>query len=442
MHRQEVLHNYTQAHKLISSTKEIITICRADNSYPKWSDSFLLLCYSAADKTIDYLEECSTGNIVDLNELYSIRQFWEALHAFIKPVLDADSLKVPYPLIHFISKHIGELKSVDEAKIVIEIISELNYHHYSLTDLKKSFKWLLGIIGGPELEPGFGFLGLPFTQSKSLFMNCLLYHEIGHFIAEEACVFSSKIRKDVITIIEPSFKDHNEYINWAVNRIIVWMEELFADLVAAKLLGPAYSFAYMELNRLLPSEQIRTFNIDHPCDALRFREQYRALLKDKWNKNENDEPRERWDQLREISTINENEYLPPDVSDIQMLQVWKGLMRFLCEKKIIEQVHDLANESIEGRNNPRDLYRRDAKIVKQCLEHGIVPSVGKNYNDMPHPTSIINGAMFYWLSGMDKLYQVVTSFSENKIKDRDELEQRVEMWCIKAIEDWLIKRKS
>ena len=94
-------------------------------------------------------------------------------------------------------------------------------------------------INGPKLEQRLGFLGLPFSQSRTLFNNCLLYHEAGHFIAEETTVFFTVIRNYVDGELEPYFRDHEEYTSLAGDIILVWMEELFADLVAVKLLGPA-----------------------------------------------------------------------------------------------------------------------------------------------------------------------------------------------------------
>jgi len=272
-------------------------------------------------------------------------------------------------------------------------------------------------------------------------MNCLLYHEIGHFIAEEAGVFSTKIRKDTKGKLEPLFE---EYTEWAGNIILVWMEELFADLVAVKLLGPAYTLAYMELYRSvidLSSDQILEFDIDHPCAPLRFREQVKALKKDKWEQHIK---LEQWERLKGVSRSKESAYkssLILHINDPYMVKIWQGLIKFFCRPDIIKTVHDLADEFVEGRENPCEHFIKSAERIQECLEHGIVPSFAGKNGDMPHPTAIINGAMFFWLSGMDDLYQIVPSIHKEKVKDRVALEQRVEMWCMKAIEDWLIKRK-
>jgi len=107
-----VLHKCTSAHKLVSSLKENIATSKANNSYPKWSDEFLTFCEHTADATLDFIDKrlpALEGSNQELNIL-SLIQGWEVLHTFIKPVLDADTLKVPYPLVHFLSEHIGGLK--------------------------------------------------------------------------------------------------------------------------------------------------------------------------------------------------------------------------------------------------------------------------------------------------------------------------------------------
>jgi len=96
----------TAAWKLVSSLKDIIAVSRAERTYPKWSDEFLAFCEQAADATRKHLGEQSSVHVVAVNaaempwRLPNIIKGWELLHTFIKPVLDADNLKVPYPLVH------------------------------------------------------------------------------------------------------------------------------------------------------------------------------------------------------------------------------------------------------------------------------------------------------------------------------------------------------
>jgi len=418
-----------------------IATSKANNSYPKWSDEFLTFCEHTADATLDFIDKrlpALEGSNQELNIL-SLIQGWEVLHTFIKPVLDADTLKVPYPLVHFLSEHIGGLEVVKGKKIVIELIPELNYLQHRHTSVRIAMRLLKIIIGAAYEVPRFGFLGLPYSQSKSLFMNCLLYHEAGHFIAEEINLFPEE---DIPELTKELKSDFKRYANWAGMTIQVWMEELFADIVAVKLIGPAYTYASMELLRLvhnLSRTDIRTFSINHPADALRFREQLKILKADNW---ESSAETKQWQELKKIANIRQNTYLPPDDEDPSMRKKWLKLIEFLCRPKNIKKVHDLADQYLADRANPCDCFMQSAAIIRECLKHGIVPSWSGMQRQIPHPTAIINGAVFFLLSDMDDLYKIVPSINKNKVGERASLEKRLEMWCIKGIEDWLLRKNK
>lgn len=436
-----ILHKCTSAHKLVSSLKENIATSKANNSYPKWSDEFLTFCERTADATLNFIDKKLSSLVEEQQELriLSLIQGWEVLHTFIKPVLDADTLKVPYPLVHFLSEHIGGLGAVKGSKIVIELIPALNY----LQDRHTSFRqamMLLEIITGASYEvPRLGFLGLPYSQSKSLFMNCMLYHEAGHFIAEEINVFPEEDLNELANKLESDFA---QYANWAGRTVQIWMEELFADIVAVKLIGPAYTYAYMELLRLvhnLSENDLRTFSIDHPADALRFREQLKILKSDGWESHV--EPKH-WQELEKIAAIKQRAYLPPDDEDPAMKKKWRKLIRFLCRQNIIKKVHDLADQHLADRENPCRYFVGSSASIRECLRHGIVPSWSGVKHTMPHPTAIINGAIFFLLSEMDTLYKIVPSINKNNAEERARLENCLEMWCIKGIEDWLLRKNK
>lgn len=441
-----ILHRCTAAYKLISSLKEIISSSRASNSYPQWSDYFLSFCEGIADESLSYVEsrlEISKYDPISYRivagQLSSLIQGWELLHAFIKPVIDADILRVPYPLIRFLSEHVGSLETVKDTKIVVELTPELNYHQHRHTRLKKVLTHIPH-DKDEKSEPRLGFLGLPCSQSKSLFMNCLLYHEAGHFIAEETGVFSTERLDSLALQLRDDFPN---YDTWAASTIQTWMEELFADLIAVKLLGPAYTLAYLELLRLvvdLSKEQIRTFQIDHPADALRLREQLKILSDDKWQESQISLLKQ-WKELEGIADADVNTYLPPDEDDPDMQKVWKKLMAFLCQDKIIEEIHKLVEDKTQDREPPAALFKAFEGRIFDYLSHGIVPSVSKKNEEIPHPIAVINGAVYFILSGMTELVKIVQGLPEGQILSTSILEQRVEMWCMKAIEDWLVRLK-
>jgi hypothetical protein len=394
------------------------------------------------------LEKYRDGTISeeDFSSLLStIMQSWELLHAFMKPVLDADTLKVPYPLVDFITYHVGRLDIVSGVKFIVETSSGLTYYHREHSSLQRPISDLRLLVDAPEVEPLLGFLGLPCSQNKSLFMNCLLFHEAGHFIAEEAGVLSVDEFLGLENALSSSFPGSSW---WAAEIIAGWMEELFADLVAVKLAGVAYTFAYMELVRQvadLSSEEVKRFSGTHPADALRLRQQL-VILKDedKWGPHCRDLPQ--WRELKQIAGLDTSKYLPPrqfteDAEDpglADMADKFRRLIDFLCEGDRIRAIRNRVNSLLQDRENPREIYAEFGDAVMACLEHGIVPSRPVDAK-LPHPIAIINGAVLFWLSGMTKLYERVHDLSGKKYADRAFLEGRLEMWCLKAIEDWLRK---
>ncbi len=348
---------------------------------------------------------------------------------------------MPYPLVQFLTEHVGGLGPVGNPKFVIEISPELNYFQHQHTDLRKALGYLQSIVDGPPVEPKLGFLALPCSQSKGLFMNCLLYHEVGHYLAEETGLLSPAEIEDLRNELKGPFQ---EYTYWAVPTIQTLMEELFADLVAVRLVGLAYSLSYMELLRLvtdLSQDQLRTFSMDHPADALRFREQVKILKQDGWEQYTTALPQ--WDQLMRIAKIATPKYSVPSDrrNDPETSQVWALLIEHLCKPRWIEVVHSKVDTLLVDRDNPADAYGKYGDGVRECLAHGIVPSREQD-GSMPHPLAIINGGVLFLLSKMDDLHSAVRGGPPAFVAKRAFLERRVEMWCLKAIEDWLVKRQQ
>lgn len=455
------------AWKLVSSLKELIATARSDRTYPKWSDRFLSFCERSADATARYLKDQPVVGDTDVagtptRSSSAIIKVWELLHSFIKPVLDADNLKVPYPLVQFLTEHVGQLSAVDKAKLVIEISPQLTYYQHQHTSLRRAVLYLQAIVNGPPMDERLGFLALPCLQSKSLFMNCLLYHEVGHYIAEETGLLSPVERVELQDELRCAFRQYSQHdepkqqdknLYWAMQTVEQLMEELFADLIAVRLVGLAYTLSYMELLRLadLSQEEFRAFYINHPADALRFREQLEVLNDDDndWNKYAGDLPH--WQQVMSVGSDKGDESLPPsgyysvptDYRDDEGMSVfWRILIDHLCKPERIRSIHSKASTLLAGqKDNPFDCYNRFALGIEECLSHGIVPSRGKE-GSMPHPLAIINGGVIFLLSKMDDLHATVQGGPPAFITKRAFLENRVEMWCLKAIEDWLVKRQQ
>jgi hypothetical protein len=70
-----------------------------------------------------------------------------------------------------------------------------------------------------------------------------------------------------------------------------WTQEIFCDLFALRLLGPAFSFALIEMIGMLgisPDQYVK-FDTDHPAPACRFAEHVKLLRDDSW-----------WDEITNV----------------------------------------------------------------------------------------------------------------------------------------------
>jgi hypothetical protein len=60
-----------------------------------------------------------------------------------------------------------------------------DYLQVNPTSIRDVVRELAFIVGAKEFPPGLGLIGIPNTQGGSLFLNCLVAHEIGEFVYAE-----------------------------------------------------------------------------------------------------------------------------------------------------------------------------------------------------------------------------------------------------------------
>jgi len=335
---------------------------------------------------------------------------------------------------------------MSSVRIVIGVTAKLNYYQHRHTRVRGLAGSLSDVVKECDVYGKVGFVSLPFSQSQSLFTNCLLYHEAGHFVFEERSV-ADKILKDVIDSINAAFSERqlaNRVRSWLTRSVISWLEELFADIVAVKLLGPAYTLAALALTELLndiSSEQFFLFYENHPPDALRFREQLKSLQGcpeegipgDGWQIE--GEP---WRQLAQYARIEDGSLRPPSGDPDLAKEIWQKLMGVFFEMRI--RMHELAEEVLQGRQNPHAEYDSNFAEIKECLSSAIVPSTLGRHGVpiLAPPTAVINAAAIHWVEEMDCLFSMIPSKRSEKVEDRAFLQERLELWAMKAVEDWLL----
>jgi hypothetical protein len=172
----------------------------------------------------------------------------EVLHAFVKPVVDADTLRLPTALIQGLINRFRELPNCKDVDFVVYHTDEFNYFNVKLGVLKPEANKIASMVGGPPFPEKLGLTGIPYSQSRALFANCLIPHEMGHYIFGEATLgrkFRHQIEQSLISQLGNSLTiDKRVQI---IDILAFWIEELFCDSFAVRLVGFCFSLAFVEL---------------------------------------------------------------------------------------------------------------------------------------------------------------------------------------------------
>jgi len=430
-------------YRFVGEVRSALERARADGKFPQWADAFLDHSLRAAEQTQEEVlaDIRRAAEHPERSEAYRTKvavltKAWRALHDYVKPIVDATSLRVPYPLVNFLDQQIRRLPELSDVRIIVGVTPRLNYYQHRHTHVRGLVEDLKEAVSGCPDFGQVGFVSLPFSQPQSLFMNCLLYHEAGHFIFEERQLVDDVLPSIAEEVSREIATPNRGVRTWLQRCVVHWLEEVFADVTATKLLGPSYLVAYAVMTRLMRGsewESSRAFTSEYPPDGLRIREQLKALVDDNWSL----ECLEKTGTL-EFREEKDEDFTPPAG---ELSSLFRPLTRILFNQ--CGRVHELADHALEGRDKPQEVHHQCDKDVTQSLAHGIIPSTlaGADSPCCPHPSAVINSAVFYWLDGMGGLFDIVEDLDRENVADRVYLQGRLEMWALKAVEDWLITEK-
>jgi hypothetical protein len=177
------------------------------------------------------------------SELAEIKSAWRQLHPYIRPAIQADTLHQPTSLIDALTSRFREIAGFDQATFTIFHSEEFNYLHLYASEIAGLTSRLAKLVGAAEL-PEFGLIGIPSSQSSALFLNCLIAHEMGHYVAAKkrflAHILGEAEESLKHTMKENYPKDDKESFRLP-SRLAKWAEELFCDLFAVQLVGPCFA---------------------------------------------------------------------------------------------------------------------------------------------------------------------------------------------------------
>lgn len=381
------------------------------------------------------------------NEIGILRVSWRFLHEFIKSSLDADTLRLPTALVQAIIKRFREIPKFDDADFVIYHSDQFNYLNVRLDVFKQQADQISSLVSGPQFPSNLSIVGIPYSQASSLFWNCLIPHELGHYVFGElafAVKFKKEIESELLKRIPSGITPQQR--GQIIELLARWMEELFCDVFAVRLVGLCFSIAFTEVfdtamfldvSGMLPPGGSRgeTEFREYPPDLLRIRQQARVLQKDGW-----------WDTVQSLDS---------QYAKVLMAAVELKDSDFRCSAlqanpvpvletffAVLPNLEVELEKAASGLQVCAQEWKDSADIIERYLEYGIVPSTlrrsteGDNFT--PSPIALLNSAYRFYIRSMPALMGRIKDADPNDIEKRIRWTRRVENWTAKAIEDVLL----
>jgi hypothetical protein len=371
------------------------------------------------------------------DELLTIRRGWQELHQFIKPAVDADTLNQPSALVSAMLSRAKKLPGLQDADFAIFLTDSFDYLQVNPTSIRTAARELAFIVAAQEFPVGLGLIGIPSTQGSSLFLNCLVAHEIGEYVHAEK-LLNNHLQPEAEAALEEVLKE--KYQNKSrteksslIDTVLRWGKELFCDLFAVYLVGPCYTFAYVELfdlpnlldrsgmvanTKARPPIRFYPFHPSHP-----FRVKYQAdLLKrlDWWPHLRNIDSRS-VRVLDSLMAIDDNDFSVADDPSRKLL-----VEAFF---KIIPEISTHLGKIMGSLDPGVHEFGQLRKHVADYLREGIVPSTITIENEQGQsqkitPTRYTLGIDDPWLR--DRKLRCVGDFLEvvRLLNDRRKIQQK------------------
>lgn len=316
---------------------------------------------------------------------------------------------------------------------------------------KQQADQISNLVSGPQFPENLSLIGIPYSQASSLFWNCLIPHEIGHYVFGRlalAVKFKKKIEAELMTRIGSAVSV--DLRGQIIELLARWIEELFCDVFAVKLVGLCFSIAFTELfdvakfldtaGKLTPGGMRgETEFRQYPPDLLRVRQQSRILQTDGW-----------WDMVQSLDSQYANALgaavsLDDSAFRCTALQAeWKVdpipiLQSFFA---VLPNLELELEQCTAGLSNCSQNWKDSAETIEKYLESGVVPSTLRKEEGAeefhPTPIALLNSAYRFYIRSMPLLMNRISNADPNEVESRIRWTRRVENWTSKAIEDVLL----
>jgi hypothetical protein len=447
---EQVRHDASSLYQFVSSITDHCDTKSSAAAYLSSSERFFNYIIELGKATKEYVRNfpgsrTQAAQFLDLrDDIATLRSGWQFLHLFVKPALDSDTLHLPTSLIQGLIERFREIPDYADTDFAIYHTDLFNYLNVQLNVFKPIADAIAALVNGPKFPEKLALIGIPYSQSSSVFMNCLIPHEMGHHIFGDKAL-DAKFRPG----IEKELQQHFGTTLTTLDRselttiLVRWAEELFCDVFAVRLVGFCYSFAFIELfdvskaldetGKLARSAGMTNFD-EYPPHLFRLQQQVAILKKDKW-----------WDELKgvnshyinllqEVDLIKEADFTLSNFGPIDPNGIKAAYLT------VVPTIFSELDSVTTGLESGLGDWKKCCPEIENYLEHGVVPSnllekAGELKFHVPGLVSLLNSAYKFYVELLDNLLNHIEDANLNDIKIRSYWATKVQMWTAKAIED-------
>ncbi len=382
-------------------------------------------------------------------ELSTIRTAWRELHQFIRPAVDAHTLEQPTALVDGLVARLRRIQGFEHTDFTIFHTADFNYLQVKPSAIGRIAGPLATIVGAEAFPKDLGLIGIPYSHGSALFLNCLVAHEIGEYIFDLRNL-STALGPEVRVALEKQLHQEftetdNRVQSQLIDTVSRWAKEIFCDLFAVGLIGPCYTFAYLELfdivrflgvdGKIRPEDftlDLR-FHHDHPCHMFRLMCQVRMLKALDWWPHFAPIDSRYIRLLEGLAAMEEDVFVGGNGGQGPLVA---GLLAVLPE------VRTRLGTFLNGLDPGVHEYSILCEPVCTYLENGVVPSSINMYthtdgNNAVNPSAVtlLNAAFRFYLDRIERLMARLKDEDVSLLDRRVWWINRVQSWTMKALED-------
>ena len=455
----DLRHDAASLYRFIERISESCQLDIGPQAYDLSSIKFFTYVSQLAAATLKYLDRFADGIPSDpalyhiyRQKLWDLRSGWSILHNFIKPAANADTLHAPLSFVQWLTRRMNEVKPFQAARFAVFHTSEVNYLHLNTSAVRSLTGQLSSLIpGGQDFPSDLGLIGIPYSQGSTLFINCLIPHEIGHYVYQELKASDQllpSIGTSISAVLIPKISSVTPPdVQWCINRLQSWAQELFCDLFAIWMIGPAYSYAYIEifdLPRILSTDPMVLglaceFNTSHPSHIFRMQQQIVLLKALGWWSHVQKINSHYSDVLKSIDSVDKTKFAFSQADNPN--RAGDALASF---EHVCPHIHDLVKATLGSLDPGVNEFEKYEEDIRKYLTRGVVPSsiIRDAVMYCPEPVAIVNAAYKLHLENLNELIDRIEEQDLTSVCTRAQWIDRLELWVIKAIEDSAFLVKS